>query len=118
MGSAEAAAGVFVGVEHATGGDESAFVTREEREAGEDDAAVEGQAEAAAALGVAVGDATVKWGTGCWMVLDAEVEQGIMSKPGREGGVVHVGSVGDEQGGSEHWSGVCVRAVVGGGEGQ
>lgn len=50
------------------------------------------------------------------MVLDAEVEQGIMSESGRGGGVVRAGSVGDEQGGSELWSGVCVRAVVGGGE--
>lgn len=52
------------------------------------------------------------------MVLDAEVEQGRMSEAGGGGGVVQAGLVGDGQGGFEHWSGVCVRAVVGGGEEQ
>lgn len=60
VGSAEAVAGVFDGVEHATGADDSAAVTGEEQEVGYDGAAVEGQAESAAALGVAVGDTTVK----------------------------------------------------------
>lgn len=52
------------------------------------------------------------------MVLDEEVERGIMSEPDGGGGVVQGGLVGDEQRGFEHWSGVCVRAVVGGGEEQ
>lgn len=42
----------------------------------------------------------------------------MMSEPGRGGGVAQAGLVGDEQAGSELWSGVCVRAVVGGGEEQ
>lgn len=75
---------------------------------------MEGQAESAAALGVAVGDTAVKR----WVALDAEVEHGIMSEPGAGGGVVQAGWVGGEQGGFEHWSGLCVRGAVGGGEEQ
>lgn len=52
------------------------------------------------------------------MVLDVEVEQGIVSNTGRGGGVVQAGLAGDEQEAFEHWSGVCVSGVAGGGEEQ
>lgn len=50
------------------------------------------------------------------MVLDAEVEQGIVSNTGGGGGVVQAGLAGDEQEAFEQWSGVCVSG--GGGEEQ
>lgn len=118
VGSTGAVVGVLEGVEQATGGEESEFVTGEVQEVELDDAAVEGQAEWTATPGVAVGDTTVKYGTGCWMALGAEVEQGIVSDAGGGGGVGQAGLSGEAREGFEHWSGVCVSAVAGGGEEQ
>lgn len=117
-GSTDAVVGVLDVVEQATGGDESVLVTGEVPVVELDDSAVEGQAESTIALAVAVDDTTGKWGTGCWMVLDAEVEQGTVTNTGGGGGVVQAGLAGDEWEAFEHWSGVCVSEVAGGGEEQ
>lgn len=52
------------------------------------------------------------------MVLDPDVEQVIVSNTGGGGGLVQAGLAGDEQDAFEHWSGVCVSGVAGGGEEQ